>query len=49
MNLECDMFYSFLGDINLLKGRWEDKVVDFIILINNIHKKDDEKEWQGFI
>ena len=43
------MFYSFLGDLNLLGGRWKDNVIDFIILINNINQKDDDNEWQGFI
>ena len=43
------MFYSFLGDITQLSGRYQDKPIDFFILINNSHEKDSDQEWKGFI
>ncbi len=45
LNRECDIFYSFLGDIGLWRGRWKDDPLDCVILINNPDEIDENNDW----
>ena len=49
LNIECDMFFSFLGELNIFKSMWEDSAVNCFILINNIQQCEENNNWEGFI